>query len=314
MKQQQFLYTRLLFILLFSISLTHAGNLCAQGRNARFNAYINTYSELAVEQMKKHKVPASITLAQGILESGAGQSELARKSHNHFGIKCGSNWKGRTVRHTDDARNECFRAYKHPRESYEDHSVFLANGARYSFLFKLDITDYKGWAKGLKKAGYATDPSYANRLITIIEDYELYKYDSKKSKHPSISSGNKKAGAAAAVVTMLHQIYLANDIAYVVARQGDTFKSIAKETGIGWRKLVKYNDLHNGYTLEQGDIIYLKQKNKKAAKGYTVHIVKEGESMHTIAQAYGIRLKNLYKMNGKDADYIPLVGHRLRLR
>lgn len=314
MKQPQPLHTRLLISFLFLILLTHPTGLYAQGRNARFNAYINTYSELAVEQMKKYKIPASITLAQGILESGAGQSTLAKKSHNHFGIKCGSNWKGRTVRHTDDARNECFRAYKHPRDSYEDHSVFLANGARYAFLFKLDITDYKGWAKGLKKAGYATDPSYANRLITIIEDYELYKYDSKKGKRSAISSASKKAGAAAAAVAMLHQVYLANDIAYVVARQGDTFKSIAKETGIGWRKLVKYNDLHNGYTLEQGDIIYLKQKSKKATKGHTVHIVKEGESMHAIAQAYGIRLKNLYKMNGKDPDYIPLVGHRLRLR
>lgn len=123
----------------------------AQKRNARYIEYINKYSDLAVEQMKLHKIPASITLAQGLLESGAGYSQLARKSNNHFGIKCGSSWRGRTVRHDDDARNECFRAYSHPRDSYEDHSDFLRRGARYAFLFKLDITDYKGWARGLKK-------------------------------------------------------------------------------------------------------------------------------------------------------------------
>ena len=147
----------------------------AQRRNSRYVEYINKYSDLAVEQMKLHKIPASITLAQGLLESGAGYSQLARKSNNHFGIKCGGSWRGRSVRHDDDARNECFRAYSNPRDSYEDHSEFLRRGARYAFLFKLDITDYKGWARGLKKAGYATDPSYANRLITIIEDYDLYR-------------------------------------------------------------------------------------------------------------------------------------------
>ena len=130
----------------------------AQRRNTRYVEYIEKYAPLAVQQMKEHKIPASITLAQGLLESGAGQSALARKSNNHFGIKCGSNWRGRTVRHDDDARNECFRAYSNPRDSYEDHSAFLKRGARYAFLFDLKVTDYKGWARGLKKAGYATDP------------------------------------------------------------------------------------------------------------------------------------------------------------
>lgn len=239
----------------------------AQKRNARYVEYINKYSDLAVEQMKLHKIPASITLAQGLLESGAGYSQLARKSNNHFGIKCGGSWRGRTVRHDDDARNECFRAYKHPRDSYEDHSDFLRRGARYAFLFKLDITDYKGWARGLKKAGYATDPSYANRLITIIEDYDLYKYDRKGvyserklKKNPWLMSP--------------HQVYIANDIAYVVARNGDTFKDLGKEFDISWKKLVKYNDLQRDYTLMEGDIIYLKSKKKKASKPYTVYVVK----------------------------------------
>ena len=279
----------------------------AQRRNARYVEYINKYSDLAVEQMKLHKIPASITLAQGLLESGAGNSQLARKSNNHFGIKCGGSWRGLSVRHDDDARNECFRAYKHPRESYEDPSDFLKRGARYAFLFKLDITDYKGWARGLKKAGYATDPSYANRLITIIEDYDLYKYDSKGvyserklRKNPWLLSP--------------HPVYIANDIAYIVARSGDTFKDLGKEFDISWKKLVKYNDLQRDYTLVAGDIIYLKSKKKKASKPHTVYIVKDGDSMHAISQKYGIRLKNLYKMNRKDGEYIPEVGDRLRLR
>ena len=284
-----------------------AAGVQAQRKNARYVEYIKKYNELAVEQMKEHKIPASITLAQGLLESGAGYSELARKSNNHFGIKCGSSWRGRSVRYDDDARNECFRAYKNPRDSYEDHSEFLKKGARYAFLFKLEITDYKGWAKGLKKAGYATDPSYANRLITIIEDYDLYKYDRK-------GIYSKRKLRKEPWLLNPHQVYIANDLAYVVARSGDTFKNLAKEFDLKWRKLVSYNDLQRDYTLMPGDIIYLKRKKKKASEAYSIHIVKDGDSMHSISQTYGIRLKNLYKMNRKDGDYIPEVGDRLRLR
>lgn len=286
-----------------------AASMQAQRRNARYNEYIKQYAPLAVEQMKRHKIPASITLAQGLLESGAGHSELARKSNNHFGIKCGGGWRGRTVRHDDDARNECFRAYRNPMDSYEDHSLFLRRGARYAFLFNLKITDYRGWARGLKKAGYATDPSYANRLITIIEDYELYKYDKQGTVRNWEKQVKKKPWLARP-----HQVFIANDIAYVVARDGDTFQVLGKEFDISWKKLVKYNDLHKEYTLEEGDVIYLKGKKKKAAKPYTVYVVRDGDSMHSISQKYGIRLKNLYKMNRKEADYVPEVGDRLRLR
>ena len=286
-----------------------AASMQAQRRNARYNEYIKQYAPLAVEQMRRHKIPASITLAQGLLESGAGQSKLARKSNNHFGIKCGGGWRGRTVRHDDDARNECFRAYRNPMDSYEDHSLFLRRGARYAFLFNLKITDYRGWARGLKKAGYATDPSYANRLITIIEDYDLYKYDSQGIVRNWEKLVKKKPWLARP-----HQVFIANGIAYVVARDGDTFQALGKEFGISWKKLVKYNDLQKDYTLEEGDIIYLKEKKKKATKPYTVYVVKDGDSMHAISQKYGIRLKNLYKMNRKEADYVPEVGDRLRLR
>lgn len=290
-----------------TVVLVFAAGVQAQKRNARYVEYISKYSGLAVEQMRLHKVPASITLSQGLLESGAGYSELARKSNNHFGIKCGRSWRGRTVKHDDDARNECFRAYSNPRDSYEDHSEFLRKGARYAFLFNLNITDYKGWARGLKKAGYATDPSYANRLITIIEDYDLYKYDTKGTfserkikKEPWLMSP--------------HQVYIANSIAYVIARNGDTFKTLDKEFDISWRSLAKYNDLQRDYTLTEGDIVYLKMKKKKASEPYTVYIVKDGDSMHTISQKFAIRLKNLYKMNRKDGEYVPEIGDRLRLR
>ena len=298
----RFDYKLFLFLsfLFFSLSLT------AQRKNSRYLKYIDDYKDLAIYEMKKNKIPASIKLAQGLLESGAGQSQLARRSNNHFGIKCGSTWKGRTTRHTDDHYMECFRVYRSAKESYEDHSQFLQR-ARYAALFKLKITDYKGWARGLKKAGDATDPSYANRLITIIEDYELYKYDTAK--------GSKRSTPAVdAPSTFSHQVYLSNDLAYVIARDGDTFKSIGKEFGIRWKSLVKYNDLHKEYTLTAGDVIYLKKKKSKANKKYPYYIVRDGDSMHSISQKFGVRMKNLYQMNRKDGEYIPEVGHSLRLR
>ncbi|MDR3119475.1 MAG: glucosaminidase domain-containing protein [Mediterranea sp.] len=301
MKTTQRNHISTIFSLLLLLLPLQAAN-AQKGRNANYTAYINTYGSVAVEQMKKHKIPASITLAQGLLESGAGRSELTRRSNNHFGIKCGSTWKGKTTRHDDDARDECFRVYKHAGESYEDHSLFLLRGTRYAFLFKLSITDYKGWARGLKQAGYATDPSYADRLIGIIEDYELYKYDRKGGK------------SAPEKPVLQHQVYLFNHLTYIIARNGDTFESLSKETGLSRRKLIKYNDLHKDYTLTDGDIIYLRRKNKKAAKNYLQHTIKDGDSMHSISQMYGIRLKSLYKMNRKDPDYIPETGRSLRLR
>lgn len=275
----------------------------AQTRNKQYEDYIKKYRELAVDEMKKYHIPASITLAQGLLESGAGQSTLARKSNNHFGIKCGSDWNGKTVSHDDDARGECFRAYKHPKQSYEDHSKFLAGRPRYASLFKLKITDYKGWARGLKKAGYATNPRYADQLIDIIELYDLDKYDKKGGLKWMKENPNP------------HQPYIANDLVYIVVRAGDSWKSISKEFDISQSKLRKYNDLYKGYILQVGDILYLEKKNKKASKEHIVHVLRAGESMYSISQKYGIRLKNLYKLNKMDAeDPAPEVGTILRLR
>jgi LysM repeat protein len=288
-----------LFLILIICCLT----LQAQTRNKQYEAYIKKYRELAVEEMKKYHIPASITLAQGLLESGAGQSALARKSNNHFGIKCGSDWYGKTVSHDDDARGECFRAYKHPKDSYEDHSKFLAGRPRYASLFKLNITDYKGWARGLKKAGYATNPRYADQLIGIIELYELYKYDDKNYLKWIKKNPNP------------HQTYIANDLLYIVVRAGDSWKSISQEFDISQKKLRKYNDLYKGYALQVGDILYLEKKNKKADKEHIVHVLRAGESMYSISQKYGIRLKNLYKLNKMDEDDpAPKIGTILRLR
>ena len=279
--------------------------LLAQGqvRNKQYEAYIKKSRDIAVEEMRKYHIPASITLAQGLLESGAGQSTLARKSNNHFGIKCGSDWDGKSVRYDDDARNECFRAYKHPKQSYEDHSKFLASRSRYAFLFKLKITDYKGWAKGLKKAGYATDRRYAQRLIDIIELYDLHQYDTKKGLKWMKDNPNP------------HQPYIANGLVYIVVRPGDTWKSISKEFDVSRKKLRKYNDLYKGYVLQPGDILYLEKKNRKADKEHVVHVLRAGESMYSISQKYGIRLKNLYKRNKMEPDSpAPEVGTILRLR
>jgi LysM repeat protein len=290
-------------LILSLLTITLCLAIQAQPRNKQYESYIKKYRELAVEEMKKYHIPASITLAQGLLESGAGKSELARKSNNHFGIKCGGDWRGKTVSHDDDARGECFRAYKHPKDSYEDHSKFLVGRPRYASLFKLKITDYKGWARGLKKAGYATNPRYADQLIGIIELYELYKYDEKNYLKWIKKNPNP------------HQTYIANDLLYIVVRAGDSWKSISQEFDISQKKLRKYNDLYKGYALQVGDILYLEQKNKRADEDHIVHVLRAGESMYSIAQKYGIRLKNLYKLNKMhEDDPTPEVGTILRLR
>lgn len=271
-----------------------------QRRNQAYLEYIEKFQEEALGQMERYRIPASITLAQGLLESGAGRSTLARKANNHFGIKCGGDWTGRRTYHDDDARGECFRAYKHVKDSYEDHSRFLATKRRYAFLFDLKLTDYKGWARGLKKAGYATSPTYANQLIALIELYGLDRFDQGVLKGKWIANP--------------HQTFLANGLVYVVARKGDTFESLSDEFDISARKIRKYNDLYKGYTIQQGDIIYLEKKNRRANKAYETHQVKPGESLYLISQRYGIRLERLYKMNKKSADYIPQSGDVLRLR
>ena len=279
--------------------------------NQAYQQYFNQYKDIAIEQMLKYHIPASITLAQGAFESGAGRSELTRRSNNHFGIKC-HGWTGRTSYHDDDERNECFRAYDSAYDSFEDHSLFLVNGRRYQSLFELKQTDYKGWAKGLRAAGYATNPQYASKLIEIIQLYKLYEYDKAKD-YDKFMADRAKDHVLSGV---MHPINFYNKNYYVIARRGDTFRSLGEELGISYRKLAKYNERDKRDQLDEGEVIWLKKKRTKAPKDYKgrLHYVRSGESMYTIAQKYGIRLKNLYKMNHLSPDYQIRVGDGLRLR
>lgn len=282
--------------------------------NQRYQTYINLYRDLAIEQMLKFKIPASITLAQGLLESGAGYSELATKGNNHFGIKC-HGWTGRKTYHDDDEAQECFRAYNNVYESYEDHSLLLSRQPRYRSLFSLDGDDYKGWAHGLKKCGYATSPTYAQKLIGIIELYKLQQYDKAKKYDRFMESRTYKDNPSAKG-GILHPIHRYNKNYYIVVKQGDTFRSLGKELGLSYRKIAKYNERNKRDKLVVGETIYLKKKQKKADKTYKnrPHTVKPGESMYSIAQYYGMRVKSLYKKNGLSPDYVPKVGDKLRVR
>lgn len=280
--------------------------------NSAYQSYIDQYKDLAIEQMLRYNIPASITLAQGLLESGAGRSDLTRNGNNHFGIKC-HGWTGRKVYHDDDEANECFRAYNNAKDSYEDHSRFLAKQSRYARLFTMPRTDYKGWARGLKACGYATNPQYANKLIQIIELYSLHKYDRATSYDKFManhSSTDKRAPDGT-----LHTIKAYNKNYYLIANAGDTFKSLSKEVGISSRKLAKYNERNKKDVLAQGDIIYLKKKRNKAEKKYKriPHTVRSGESMYSIAQLYGVRLKSLYDKNGLTPDYEIKVGDKIKV-
>lgn len=282
--------------------------------NQRYQTYINQYRDLAIEQMLKFKIPASITLAQGLLESGAGYSELATKGNNHFGIKC-HGWTGRKTYHDDDEAQECFRAYNNVYESYEDHSLLLSRQPRYRSLFSLDGDDYKGWAHGLKKCGYATSPTYAQKLIGIIELYKLQQYD-KAKKYDRFMESRAYKDSPSAKGGIQHPIHRYNKNYYIVVKQGDTFRSIGKELGLSYRKIAKYNERNKRDKLVVGETIYLKKKQKKADKTYKnrPHTVKPGESMYSIAQYYGMRVKSLYKKNDLSPDYVPKVGDKLRVR
>ena len=291
--------------LLLVLSVTGTALGASQRKVPAYEKYIKQYSSLAIQHQKKYRIPASITLAQGLLESGAGRSELARKSNNHFGIKCHSDWRGGRVYHDDDLRGECFRKYKNPEQSYEDHARFLVGRPRYASLFKLKITDYKGWARGLQKCGYATDRAYANRLIKLIEDYDLYRYDTAK--------GRKKSDKQPAHISR-YTVYRTNGLLYVYSNGKDCFDDIAASLGFRVKDLKKYNEVPEDFPLQKNDIVYLEKKKKKADKPNYDHVVQVGESMHSIAQKYGIQIKSLYKMNKKHKDYIPEEGDVPKLR
>jgi LysM repeat protein len=305
------------FFMLLALARQLTGE--AQAKISAYENYIRRYSQLAVRHQEKYHIPASITLAQGLLESGAGQSALARKSNNHFGIKCHADWKGSKVYHDDDKKNECFRKYKNVQESYEDHSLFLTGRTRYAGLFKLDIKNYKDWAKGLQKAGYATDRAYANHLIKLIEDYELYRYDSNKKITDKKDAGDKKEKQKIkpdkqTPFVIKRPVYNTQGLDYVYAGSNDDFDQVAQDTGLTARELQTYNEVPEHFPLQKGDIVYLEKKKRKADKPSYDHVVQIGESMHSISQKYGMRVKNLYKINRKKENYVPVEGDVLKLR
>lgn len=292
--------------------------------------YIEKYNKLAISEMKRSGVPASITLAQGILESDNGTGRLAKKANNHFGIKCHDSWKGRKIYHDDDRKKECFRKYSNAAESYRDHSDFLRNSNRYASLFNLDRENYKGWARGLKKAGYATDNQYDKLLIKIIEENRLYQYDNlkrakrkAKDKKPGKedeliakpTSGNKETNLESEDVNNPgSRISKRNRIDFFIVSEGDTYRSLEKEFGMMHWELFKYNDLPEDFLLKKGMIMYLQPKRNKAAVGNDFHFVEKGETMHSISQKYGIKLDQLYKLNRIKAGEKPVPGNKLWLR
>lgn len=291
--------------------------------------YIMTYKETAMEKMEEYGIPASITLAQGILESGIGNSELARKANNHFGIKCHKGWTGKTFHTDDDAKDECFRKYKSADESYRDHSLFLTTRDRYANLFKLEVTDYKAWAHGLKKAGYATNPKYPQLLIRIIEENMLFEFDrgitpdylasTSPPPPPRHSSGDQAIEAVEPVNYELieiwetgRKVYINNGVKFVYAEAGDSFHDIAADFEIYSWQLPKYNELNKKSSLQSGQMIYIEKKKKKN-KEVDTHKVRTGDSMHSISQRYGIQLSQLYKKNKMEEGSVVSEGMVLKL-
>ena len=266
--------------------------------------YCEKYADEARIQMKKYGIPASITLAQGMLESGYGSSYLANVAKNHFGIKAYHGWDGPIVRADDDTKQEPFCKFKTVEEGYEYHSIFLKSNKRYSSLFLLDPTDYESWAIGLKKAGYATNPKYAESLIRIIETNHLDIYD--------VSKGKKDKN----IIYSKHQLFVTSKrrgLKYVRVTADDDLSYIAKEFNVTKRQLRNWNDLHKKAVLMEGDIIYLQAKHTKAEKKYTTHVVRAGESLHYISQIYGVTVYSLIKRN-KLATATVHEGQVLKLR
>jgi len=291
--------------------------LFAQSKLA-YDEYISKYSDIAVSEMHRSGVPASITLAQGLLESGAGNSLLASRGNNHFGIKCAGSWNGAKIYYDDDAKNECFRKYKNAEESFKDHSDFLRYSRRYQSLFELEITDYKGWAYGLKAAGYATDPGYAQKLVDIIEKYDLAQFDdikktSSKQETTSTTTTNKAEVPEIPVApTILQQptrsefkfslsrpVYEVNHVPFVYVIEGETIDSIAQDFDLFKKEILKFNDFGKNPQILPGQVIYLKAKNPKAIRGLEKHVVEsDDETLWEISQHYAVKLSSLLKMNG----------------
>jgi hypothetical protein len=283
---------RIFFLFIVAIFTT----LSVTGQNADRLAYIEKFKDIAILEMRAHRIPASIKLAQGILESGDGKSYLATSANNHFGIKCHTDWKGKRVYHDDDEKGECFRKYRDPAESYRDHSLFLVERGRYRALFDLEISDYKGWAKGLKAAGYATNPKYADLLIRIIEDNQLYLFDM-ETGITELAGGSFRHPRG---------------VRFTVVEPGESVESVAARNRISVRRILKYNDLTYESVVQPGDILYLQPKKNRGRQKY--HRVVSDQSMHDVAQEHAIKLHKLYYRNRMSVGMQPNNGDVLHLR
>ncbi|MBQ9661356.1 MAG: glucosaminidase domain-containing protein [Bacteroidales bacterium] len=294
-------------------------------------AYIEKYSALAVSEMQRTGVPASITLAQGLVESGAGLSPLAQIANNHFGLKCHNDWEGEKYYKDDEQVQECFRAYESAEESFRAHSDFLRERERYQSLFDLDPTDYKGWAKGLRRAGYATDPAYATKLITLIEDFQLYRFDQEApvevpspreeqlgmlaavegaaASHGStallaaagesglVSSAPAPHYSESATFSLSRPVYEENGVAYVRAVEGETYSSIADAYGLFARQVLRFNDVDSDRLLQPGSRVYLDRKKAQCAQAGKYLVERDGETLWEISQMFGIQLSKLRLYN-----------------
>ena len=286
---------------------------CAPDLKISKQEYVETWKEIAIEQMIRYNIPASITLAQGILESASGNSKLAVNGNNHFGIKC-HGWEGKKMYLDDDRRNECFRVYETATESFMDHSIFLTSHKRYEFLFEYTADDYVSWAKGLKKAGYATNPKYANLLIDIIEDLKLDQYDRESNDiiNPAPSIVLPSEPVANHHLIKKHE----NGVKYIVARKGDTFYRISLEFGLKLSQLYRYNDFSNKKdVLDVGDIIYLQPKKRRKLFKKEVIVVDEEISLIDLSQKYATNIKSIKRLNGfTDSDTRIAKGKVVTLR
>ncbi len=326
----------ILLIVFLLVSVTSAAQQSELVKN-----YISQYKDLAIAEMQRTGVPASIKLAQGIIETMAGTSDLVIRSNNHFGIKCKSNWTGPTVKHDDDLRGECFRKYSSPEDSYRDHSDFLKNNQRYGFLFNLDPADYNGWAWGLKKAGYATNPRYAMALIKAIEDYGLQTYsliamgkiadmgtelavsDNRDENGRTISmtgdagpvTTETLVNAETTVVTKPSYPageFRINETKVVYVPKGTSYLMIAGEYDVDLAKIFEFNEIPRAEEVDKDRLIYLQRKRKTGNQEF--HTVQPGETLHDIAQLQAIRLESLLELNWLRKGEIPAVGTQLSLQ
>ena len=298
--------------------------------------YIERYKSIAISDMQRYGIPASITLAQGILESDSGNSRLSVQSNNHFGIKCKRDWTGAKVYHDDDEKGECFRSYPTVEDSYRDHAEFLDQSPRYDSLFAYGPTDYKSWARGLKAAGYATAPDYAQRLIRVIEDNQLYLldrpdgnklYSSRKrgeGKFEKQAPSDHRAPSGGAIdpdnyqVTVNahsgYKVYMANGVHYVLTKPGDTFEQIGELFRVSARNLRKFNEAADQQAQPAAyEPLYIERKKRRWTGASGIHVCHEGETLHSVAQIYGIRRQSLRKLNRLHPDAVLAEGQQLRI-